>query len=324
MSLLTRYSGSILSIMLASILFAGCGDTAQPEKAASGDSKKPASKREVAADQDSLVARSDDDPDASSAKTSVPAASFAPVKLGSGTASSSGEVPKSTRSPENSHDDVKKALKPLQVLIGQWHGSAQKLAGGTKGYEEFNWIWDVRTDKAQPALTMKSDDSPYVKSARLTYLLDEQQYQLTVIDKEEHRRELRGTFSEEPSDKPGEDKKQTPQRTYKLLLTETGDAKGRWQILMNQQENNRYLLELSRAQGSRFSRFDTVGNQREGTSFALSDSEYKDRTCVISQGLGTIQVSHKGKSYWVCCTGCKAAFEEDPEKWITKFEAMSK
>lgn len=43
---------------------------------------------------------------------------------------------------------------------------------------------------------------------------------------------------------------------------------------------------------------------------------------MISQGLGTTQVSYKGKSYWVCCSGCKAAFEEDPEKWIAKFEAM--
>src|SRR5712691_2175632 len=100
MSLVTRQCGLILLMMLASTLFAGCGDTAQPEKAASGDSKKPASKREVAADQDSLVARSDDDPDASSAKTAAPAESFAPVKIGGGTASSSGEVPKITRSPE--------------------------------------------------------------------------------------------------------------------------------------------------------------------------------------------------------------------------------
>ena len=145
---------------------------------------------------------------------------------------------------------------------------------------------------------------------------------MTVADKEGKQRVLQGVYTEEPTDKPGEDKKQTPQRTYKLLLTETGDAKDRWQILMNQQENNRYLLELSRLRGKNFVRFDTVASQREGTSFAANDSDFKERTCVISQGLGTIQVSHKGKSYWVCCTGCKAAFEEDPDKWIAKFEAM--
>ncbi|MBC8117186.1 MAG: YHS domain-containing protein [Candidatus Saccharimonas sp.] len=45
---------------------------------------------------------------------------------------------------------------------------------------------------------------------------------------------------------------------------------------------------------------------------------------MISQGLGTISVSYKGKSYWVCCSGCKAAFDDEPEKWIAKFEAMQK
>ncbi|MCA9081882.1 MAG: hypothetical protein KDA58_15080, partial [Planctomycetaceae bacterium] len=74
----------------------------------------------------------------------------------------------------------------------------------------------------------------------------------------------------------------------------------------------------------RFLRFDTVATQREGTSFAKSDDDYGEKTCVISGGLGTMQVSHKGKSYWVCCTGCKAAFEEDPETWIAEFEAKQK
>ena len=50
----------------------------------------------------------------------------------------------------------------------------------------------------------------------------------------------------------------------------------------------------------------------------MSDSDYGDKTCIISQGLGTISVSYKGKSYWVCCTGCKAAFEAEPETWIAR------
>jgi ribosomal protein L24E len=259
-----------------------------------------------------------------SAKTETPTESFAPVKLGGGSKGATGSpaTAKSSRSVEQSYNDVKKALKVVQVLIGEWHGIADKAPGATKSFEEFHWIWDVRTDKAQPALTMKTDNSPYMKSARLTYLIDEQRYQLTILDKEDRTRDLRGTFTEEPAFQPGEDKKQTPQRVYKLQLTETGDAKGRWQVVMNQRDNNRYLLELSRAQGNKFNRFDTIGNQREGTSFALNDSDFKEKTCVISQGLGTISVSHKGKQYWVCCSGCKAAFEEDPEKWIAKFEAM--
>ncbi|MCA9060042.1 MAG: YHS domain-containing protein [Planctomycetaceae bacterium] len=34
--------------------------------------------------------------------------------------------------------------------------------------------------------------------------------------------------------------------------------------------------------------------------------------------MGTITVSYMGRSYYVCCSGCKAAFEEDPAKWIAR------
>ncbi len=264
----------------------------------------------------------------SSATTEVPAddkpeqpTALGPIKLGGGGSSNSTAANKTGLSPEKKIEAFRQAFRPIHVvLVGQWHGIAQKSTGGNKGYEELSWAWDYLTDKAQPALKMTTDANPHFKSARLTYLPDEQQFQMTIEDKQDPRRELRGQFSAEPEDKPGDDNK--PQRTYKLLLTETGEAKDRWQVTLNQQENNRYLLEMSNMRGSRFVRFDTISAQREGTSFALNDSDYKEKTCVISQGLGTIQVSHKGKSYWVCCSGCKAAFEEDPEKWITRFEAM--
>jgi YHS domain-containing protein len=29
-------------------------------------------------------------------------------------------------------------------------------------------------------------------------------------------------------------------------------------------------------------------------------------------------VSYQGKSYPVCCSGCAAAFNDDPERWIAK------
>lgn len=314
MSVFTSRCSALLASLFVSLLILGCGGSAQEASpSAKSDSKKPApvaSKADEPAEDSTSTASSDD-------TSSKP---FAPVKLGGGgssTATNSAAKPKLP--PEKQIDEVKKALKPIQVVLGPWHAIIDK----SKTYEDLQWVWDWKTDRAQPALTMTTkEDGEYFKSARLTYLVEEEKFQMTLTDKEGKQRVLQGVFTEEPSEKPGEDKKQTPQRTYKLQLTETGDAKDRWQIVMNQQDNNRYLLELSKMRGSRFVRFDTAASQREGTSFAINDSDFKEKTCVISQGLGTIQVSHKGKSYWVCCSGCKAAFEEDPEKWIAKFEAM--
>ena len=114
-------------------------------------------------------------------------------------------------------------------------------------------------------------------------------------------------------------------RDSKLQFEQNDDSKERWRFTFHQQENDRYLLQVDRRRGSAdFRRFDTVSTQREGTSFALSDSDYGDKTCIISQGLGTISVSHNGRTYWVCCSGCKAAFEDDPEKWIAAAKTRDK
>lgn len=317
MPTLTHRCFALFTSLVVSVWILGCGGSAEPEasKPAKSSSKKPA-----AVTSTTEEASSESTPTAS--KKEEPATeSFAPVKLGGGgdTSSGSGAPAKKSVPPEKQLDEVKKALKPIQVVLGPWHAIIDK----TKTYEDLQWVWDWKTDRAQPALAMATkEEGAYFKTARLTYLVEDEKFQMTLTDKDGKQRVLQGVFTAEPTDKPGEDKKQTPQRTYKLQLTETGDAKDRWQIVMNQQDNNRYLFELSQLRGSRFVRFDTMASQREGTSFALDDSDFKDRTCVISQGLGTTQVSHKGKSYWVCCSGCKAAFEEDPEKWIAKFEAM--
>ena len=215
---------------------------------------------------------------------------------------------------------VRAALKPLQILIGSWNGTSRNAALDQPG-----WAWDLKTDRKQPALRLKSDKGKYIREGRLTFLPASQEFEFTATDGDSKQHVFRGNFSEPVQDVPGDDKKM--QRTYKLQLTETAaDADGeQWRLVINQQENNRYILEVDRKRGTgMFNRVDTINIQREGTSFALSDTDYGEKTCIISQGLGTMSVSHKGKTYWVCCTGCKAAFEEEPDRWIAKFEELQK
>jgi len=213
---------------------------------------------------------------------------------------------------------------PLQVLLGTWHGTTQREIGQFKAIDEPNWVWDFQTDRNQPALVMTSASSPYLRSARLTYLTDRQIFQMQGVDPEGQIRVLEGTFSEPVQEFQGDDQKMHVK--YKLELTQVAPVQVRdqWQIVLNQQENNRYLQEMARKRGASYLRIDTVATQRQGTSFAKSDAGYGEKECVISGGLGTIQLSYKGKSYWVCCTGCKAAFEEDPASWIAAYDKKSK
>jgi hypothetical protein len=50
----------------------------------------------------------------------------------------------------------------------------------------------------------------------------------------------------------------------------------------------------------------------------------KKNECIVTGGLGTIAVSYKGQTYHVCCSGCRDAFNDDPEKFIKAFEEAKK
>ena len=64
-----------------------------------------------------------------------------------------------------------------------------------------------------------------------------------------------------------------------------------------------------------------VGATREGVAFASGD---KKPECVVTGGLGTMKVTYKGKDYYVCCSGCRDAFKDEPEKYIKEYEAKKK
>jgi len=218
-------------------------------------------------------------------------------------------------------EEIISHLKELQILLGTWRGITKKAYGGFKAVDQTNWVWDFRSNPKQPALVMSSSKSPYYHQARMTFLPERNQYQLTITDTEGEAKTYLGKFTVPIEDIQGDDK--TSQRTYKLEFTQTDPVQEKaTRFVFNQKNNNRYLLEYYRQRGSddRFFRVDTVSTQREGTSFALIDEGYGKKTCIISGGLGTTTVSHKGTTYYVCCSGCKAAFEEDPEKWIARAE----
>lgn len=259
----------------------------------------------------------------SAATASAKAPAFAPIRLGGDAPAAVNAAPKTAtrESGAEQRESLLAAMMPLQIMLGQWRGTTQREFGDFKAVDEPEWVWDFQSDRDRPAMVMTSAESRYFRQARLTYVTDEGTYRLTTADKDGKARTFEGRFTQPPLDVQGDDKKL--HRTYKLELTETNpdDVKDQWQVLFNQVENNRYLFELSRKRSGQFQRFDTVGTQRQGTSFALNDEDYGDRKCIISGGLGTIQVSYQGQSYWVCCTGCQAAFNDDPATWIAEFEA---
>ncbi len=245
---------------------------------------------------------------------------FKPLALSAiGGATADATTAGSKPDPEQQIRTVITRLQPLQILLGQWRGTTRREYENFKAVDIHEWVWDLRTNPAQPALTIQSDKSPYVKTGRLTWDSEQNRFAMTVSDPGGTARQFTGDFTEPVHEIVGSDDKL--HRVFRLEFNqiENGESGELWQLAFAQQENNRYLLEVGKRRGKAdFTRFDTVSTQREGTSFAVSDTGYAEKTCIISEGLGTTEVTYKGRSYWVCCTGCKAAFEEDPDTWIAR------
>lgn len=313
---ITKYRPCLLTVG-CSLMLIGCGEGRTVSQAESVTGSTPATQSSTTA---TTSGSSSTKPPQSASATEEAPMEFKPLNLNAlgGTSSSSGSG-SSTQSTEQKIQSVIAKLQPLQILLGQWRGTTRREFENFKAVDAHEWVWDLRTKPDQPALVMKSDKSPYIRSARLTWDVDGSKFQMTIQDGEDMERVLTGDFTEPVSEIVGSDDKL--HRIFRLEFNEGEDSTNSemWQLAFAQQENNRYLLEVGKRRGkAAFARFDTVSTQRDGTSFAISDSGYAEKTCIISEGLGTTEVMYKGRSYWVCCSGCKAAFEDDPETWIAR------
>lgn len=298
--------------LIALLLLAGCaGNEAADDSPSLRSSNSNASDADPADNDDETV---DGEADDAEPEVVIAPLSFDGIS-GSTTDDSAAE------SEADNPDSLLEAMEPLKILTGGWRATPQRAQAGDK-LEEPNWAWDFQTEPGLPALVMSTNDSPYFRSVRLSYDVEAHEFTMTVDCIDDQVRELRGTWEIAPEEFQGDDRRMHIK--YKLTLSETdpADERDQWQVAFNQQDNNRYLVELSRWRPSngRFDRFDTINTQRQGTSFAQADDDYGERECIISGGLGTMQVSFEGKSYWVCCSGCQAAFNDDPEKWIARYE----
>jgi hypothetical protein len=82
------------------------------------------------------------------------------------------------------------------------------------------------------------------------------------------------------------------------------------------------LFEKRGVKQSFYQRVAEVAFQREGTRLTAVDGNGPE--CVVTGGLGTIQVTFKGQSYYVCCTGCRDAFNDDPESILAAYAERKK
>ncbi len=207
------------------------------------------------------------------------------------------------------------ALKQLGLLVGDWRGIGLPKRSSRSGAwtEKAGCVWQFK--KGTPTLVLTSAKSKLVRrleigfdQARQRYtaraqLATEQRARTFVAPVSKDKRKL--VFSESVP-------KSASNPDYQP------DAKGTHRLTLRLLSEKRVLILVERGQ-SRLRRVAEIGFTRSGSSIVTRKS--KGRECVVTGGAGTIAVTHKGKTYYVCCSGCQQAFRDDPEGVLADYRA---
>jgi len=207
---------------------------------------------------------------------------------------------------------AREGLQPFNVLVGSWKGTGYP-EGGTReerqaGFwgETIVWSWQFKGTDAWLAVTF--DKGKYFTKGELRFLSEKNTYQLTLTTPDKATQKYTGTLKEKT-----------------LTLDRTDNPAGEEQrLVFTLLHHNRHLYRFeTRPAGSSlaFEKKYQVGATKEGMPFAEVP---KGPECIVSGGVGTIKVTYNGKEYWVCCSGCRDEFKDNPEKYIKEYEAKMK
>jgi hypothetical protein len=202
----------------------------------------------------------------------------------------------------------KEALQAFNDLIGSWRATGTP-EGTTEeqrtGFwtENLAWEWQFKGDA--PRLVVTFTKGKHFRTGALSYLPGKDAFQLTLRTANDQELVFEGTLRE---------------RALTLDRQDAATQEGQRFVLTLLHENRfLYRYEVKPAGQTRYSRRYQVGATKEGVAFAGPGSTQPE--CIVSGGLGTMKVSYQGKDYYVCCSGCRDAFKDEPEKYIKEYEA---
>ena len=189
------------------------------------------------------------------------------------------------------------------MLIGEWRGVGQPRRNSSKDAwtEQSDWVWDLQQD--QPALVQTVTNSQLAETSRLEFDPAAGQYLLTVATPTSERQQYRGTWTDDQLVLVAQGSETSPSRRITLTL--------RSDIRVTA------LHEVTEPGRDVYFRVAEIGYTRQGRRLAIPGGGQPQ--CIVTGGLGTIEVSYKGETYYVCCTGCKQAFDADPERILKEY-----
>lgn len=199
------------------------------------------------------------------------------------------------------------ALQPWKDLVGDWRGVGQVRRGSNQGawQETASVIWDLKREST--GLRWNVKDGKQWQSALLSYDPAAKEHVLKIVQQDGSAATLVGKWD--------------PKASKLVLESPPAEAGELLRVTLTVQNENRviWLLEKKNGPQSFYARVAEIGCQRQGTKLAAVDSNGPE--CIVTGGRGTIAVMHAGQTYYVCCTGCREAFEADPAGIIAPWKA---
>lgn len=202
---------------------------------------------------------------------------------------------------------AKKALQEIGEFIGQWNLDA-KPAKGSSWKETPTFGWKFKKDESW--IEIENKDGKQFTKGELKYLVDKKLYQLTTTDKDKKTQVFTGDFK---------------RGTLKLEAKDakTGDVHRLTINTLSEGVRLSVNYEVQAAGRGLFAGVYKAAGTKEGESFA-GGAATKKPECVVTGGVGTSTVSYNGKTYYVCCSGCRDEFMENPKKYVDAFEKKNK
>lgn len=200
-------------------------------------------------------------------------------------------------------------LEPLQGFVGVWKGVGSVARGSSQGgwIEQADWHWKFAGDKASIDFTAPA--GKHFVSGKIT-AVDKTKFRLEAKSADGTVTGYSGTADADgvltlaADDAAAAEKNGGPSR----VTIRTRAEGARLSV----------LLERKNPTGDAYARLAEIGYTRVGSGFGKGS---EGPECVVTGGQGTMALTYKGKTYYVCCTGCKDLFDEDPDKAIAEYEA---
>lgn len=211
-------------------------------------------------------------------------------------------------------DEVPAPFAPFEHMVGSWKGTAAPVANRVKGWPESHaWAW--KFDKGKPvAMTVEWQGDKALSKGLLTYAAAERKFHLDGTDPAGKPVAYVGSLSADG-------------KTLTLDKAATAKADPKERIVVRPNANKiRYTLQVDRQEpgAPQYKKQVEVGLTKAGESFAAGSGGADLPKCIMTGGASTMTVSYQGKTYPVCCSGCRDEFNDNPEKYARKADEAAK